>query len=209
MIKSISKNATTLALFAVACTFVVSATHLVTAKRIKSQQRQQLMASIAAVTTTQIDADSLLKHCRQIVQPKLLGSDAPKRIWNLDANTDHATMVYETVAPDGYSGSIDLLVAVKANGRLSGVRTTRHNETPGLGDKIDIRKSNWIRGFKDKWLKDEADSRWAVKKDGGEFDAFTGATITPRAVIKAVKNVLILNRDIQTVLATAQPCAEE
>jgi electron transport complex protein RnfG len=102
-----------------------------------------------------------------------------------------------------------LLVAVKANGRLSGVRTTRHNETPGLGDKIDIRKSNWIRGFKDKWLKDEADSRWAVKKDGGEFDAFTGATITPRAVIKAVKNVLILNRDIQTVLATAQPCAEE
>ncbi|MCW8997008.1 MAG: RnfABCDGE type electron transport complex subunit G, partial [Psychromonas sp.] len=92
----------------------------------------------------------------------------------------------------GYSGDIALLVAIKANGQLSGVRVLSHTETPGLGDKIELAKSNWILSFSGLSLTHPDTSGWAVKKDGGTFDAFTGATITPRAVVKGVYETLQL-----------------
>jgi electron transport complex protein RnfG len=90
----------------------------------------------------------------------------------------------------GYSGDIHLLMAVDASGTVLGVRVLKHTETPGLGDKIEHRKSPWITAFEGKSLTHPTTARWAVKKDGGEFDSFAGATITPRAVIKAVRNGL-------------------
>lgn len=92
----------------------------------------------------------------------------------------------------GYSGDISLLIAIKADGALSGVRVLSHTETPGLGDKIELAKSDWILSFNDLSLDDPKPLGWAVKKDGGEFDAFTGATITPRAVVKGVFTTLQL-----------------
>lgn len=92
----------------------------------------------------------------------------------------------------GYSGDINMLVAIKANGELSGVRVISHTETPGLGDKIELAKSNWILGFSGLSLTSPDTNGWAVKKDGGQFDAFTGATITPRAVVKGVYETLQL-----------------
>jgi len=95
----------------------------------------------------------------------------------------------------GYSGAISMLVAIKANGALSGVRVLSHTETPGLGDKIELAKSNWILNFVGLSLDNPDTQGWAVKKDGGEFDAFTGATITPRAVVKGVHETLQLFKD--------------
>jgi electron transport complex protein RnfG len=95
------------------------------------------------------------------------------------------------VVPDGYAGPIRLLISVKTDGTLGGVRVLDHHETPGLGDKIDERKSDWIKDqFDGKALGNPAEERWLVKRDGGDFDQFTGATITPRSIVKAVKNAL-------------------
>src|SRR5690606_7665772 len=91
---------------------------------------------------------------------------------------------------DGYSGTIRLLVGIDAEGRLTGVRVLQHNETPGLGDKVELRKDDWILGFDGLSLRNPVASGWQVKKDGGDFDQFVGATITPRAVVAAVYNAL-------------------
>lgn len=103
---------------------------------------------------------------------------------------DHAGqlngLAWETVAADGYSGSVHILVGLTPNGRIHAIRITRHQETPGLGDGI-VKNDNWLNSFVDQSL---SSRRWKVKKDGGDFDQFTGATITPRAVVKAVKRAL-------------------
>lgn len=91
------------------------------------------------------------------------------------------------VAERGYAGEIQVLMAVDSEGRTLGVRVLKHSETPGLGDKIEIKKDAWVKSFDGKSLGDPAPDKWAVKKDGGFFDQFAGATITPRAVVKAVK----------------------
>lgn len=92
----------------------------------------------------------------------------------------------------GYSGPIDMLLGIRADGSITGVRVVNHAETPGLGDKIELSRSDWILSFNDKSLDNTAEGAWRVKKDGGSFDAFTGATITPRAVVKGVHDTLQL-----------------
>ena len=96
----------------------------------------------------------------------------------------------EAIAPDGYNGNIKLIVGINTQGEVLGVRTLSHQETPGLGDKIDLRKSDWVMQFMGKRLNAEDDKQWLVKKDGGDFDQFTGATITPRAYVNAVKRAV-------------------
>lgn len=99
-------------------------------------------------------------------------------------------VILRLAAPDGYSGNIHLLVGIDHDGRLSGVRVTAHKETPGLGDAIEAERSDWIRAFDGRALGAPPLAGWAVRKDGGEFDQFTGATITPRAVVAAVRRAL-------------------
>ena len=100
-------------------------------------------------------------------------------------------VIFNSVAPDGYNGKIHLLVGVNIDASLAGVRVVKHAETPGLGDAIEIRKSPWIRGFDGKSLNNPDQAGWRVKRDGGEFDQLTGATITPRAIVAAVRNTLL------------------
>lgn len=100
-------------------------------------------------------------------------------------------MVFEAVAPDGYAGKIRLIMAVRADGKVAGVRVTQHKETPGLGDYIEVKKDKnksrpWISQFLDMSLAEVSDREWKVKKDGGRIDYYAGATVTPRAVSKAV-----------------------
>jgi Na+-translocating ferredoxin:NAD+ oxidoreductase subunit G len=94
------------------------------------------------------------------------------------------------VAERGYSGEISVLMAVDMEGRTLGVRILKHTETPGLGDKIEIRKDDWVLDFNGKSLGEPKPEQWGVKRDNGVFDQFAGATITPRAVVKAVKGGL-------------------
>ena len=100
-------------------------------------------------------------------------------------------LIIETIAPDGYSGNIKIMIAIKSGNIVSGVRVLEHKETPGLGDKIEIRKNDWVTKFNGLSLRDDNLANWRVKKDGGQFEQFTGATITPRAVVNAIKNALI------------------
>jgi electron transport complex protein RnfG len=98
--------------------------------------------------------------------------------------------VLASIAPDGYAGTIKLLVGINYDGSIAGVRVVSHKETPGLGDAIEAERSDWILGFNGHSLREPGEERWKVKKDGGIFDQFSGATITPRAIVAAVHNTL-------------------
>ncbi len=116
--------------------------------------------------------------------------------------------IIEATAPDGYSGAIQLLVGADFNGTVLGVRVTEHHETPGLGDKIERRISDWITHFSGKKIDGATDSHFAVKKDGGDFDQFTGATITPRAVVNAVKRTGLYAMTLPEQLPRLPVCGE-
>lgn len=120
----------------------------------------------------------------------LLKNKKPTQLYLVKNNNMNKAVILEVRAPDGYSGDIFLLVAINKNAEIINTRVIKHQETPGLGDYIDKEKTNWIDIFQSKSFKTTQEKKWAVKKDQGEFDYMTGATITPRAVIKALYNAL-------------------
>jgi electron transport complex protein RnfG len=129
----------------------------------------------------------------EVSEPDLLGSGVT-RVYRIRGGGEPVAVVLDPVVPDGYAGPIKLLVSVLADGTLGGVRVLAHRETPGLGDKIETAKSDWALSFDGKSLADPTEEKWKVKRDGGIFDQFTGATITPRAIVKTVKNTLLFVR---------------
>ncbi|MCW8944416.1 MAG: electron transport complex subunit RsxG [Sedimenticola sp.] len=179
-----------LALFATAGTALVAVTNDLTADKIAANEREALLQSLGAlVPITSIDND-IVSDTRIVKQKDLLGSD--ETLVYLGRNKGKpVAAVFTSVVPNGYSGPIKLLVAVLNNGTLGGVRVVSHKETPGLGDKVEENRSDWIFSFNGKSLSNPEFSRWKVKKDGGDFDQFTGATITPRSIVNAVKNTLV------------------
>ncbi|QCU90327.1 electron transport complex subunit RsxG [Thiomicrorhabdus sediminis] len=158
---------------------------------IQQAKQDNLISSFNQVLPSNEYDNDLLADQIQITDPQVLaklGSDEPINVYRAYKNQQPVALIYTTYANDGYNGKIEILVGLYATGNISGVRVLDHRETPGLGDKIDISKNDWVMGFANKNLHDG--TRWAVKKDGGDFDQFTGATITPRAVVKAVYNSL-------------------
>jgi electron transport complex protein RnfG len=136
-----------------------------------------------------MDNDPLLDRI-EVSNPDLLGAETTS-VYRVRNDDEPVAVILNPVVPNGYAGPIRLLVSVKTDGTLGGVRVLEHHETPGLGDKIDERKSDWIREqFAGKSLGDPPEEQWRVKRDGGAFDQFTGATITPRSIVAAVKNAL-------------------
>lgn len=123
-----------------------------------------------------------------------------QKIYFAKKNQRISAYAYETTAPDGYSGNIRLLVGLTPEGEVLGVRVIEHHETPGLGDKIELRISNWILSFNHQPINENNLAEWAVKKDGGKFDQFSGATITPRAIVNQVKRSTLLMLSHQTEL---------
>ena len=135
------------------------------------------------------DNDIIRDHV--ILKPaKLLGTDEDTLAYRARKQGHPVAVVLEAIAPDGYGGKIKMLVAILVNGDIAGVRVISHNETPGLGDYIDIAKSNWIKIFDGTSLAKLSPKDWKVKKDGGKFEHMAGATVTPRAVVKAVHKAL-------------------
>jgi electron transport complex protein RnfG len=168
----------------------VAVVHDLSRPRIEANERAQRVARLAELLgQTKYDND-LLEDAITVRDPDLLGTADALPVHRARLGGQPVAALIETVAPDGYSGSIRLLVAVDVDGRLLGVRVLSHRETPGLGDGIDRRKSDWIDAFAGRSLGDPAPEGWRVRKDGGEFDQFTGATVTPRAVVRAVRNTL-------------------
>lgn len=207
MKKAIESNARILAVFAIACTAVVGLVNLLTKDTINKQEQRNLVKTIAQIVDPNSHDNDMTQHC-VIVQDEALGSEPQKAYLAFSGDTPVAAALTVT-APDGYSGNIHLLVAVNVQGEVTGVRTLKHQETPGLGDKIETRKSDWIYSFNGRAVESEDDSRWAVKKDGGTFDQFTGATITPRAVVNATKRtVLYFSKHKQTLFNAPHSCLE-
>ena len=179
-----------LGLFSVAGAGLVAVTHVATKDRIAHNERQALLDRLAvlvpmAEVTNDMATDQIVVHA-----PDRLGSERTT-VYRARAGDSPVAVVLTPVVPDGYAGPMNLLVSVLRDGSLGGVRVVTHHETPGLGDKIEEEKSDWILGFTGKSLDNPSRAGWKVKRDGGEFDQFTGATVTPRAVVKAVKNALL------------------
>ncbi|MCZ4338714.1 electron transport complex subunit RsxG [Shewanella colwelliana] len=191
MKRSIAKNGSLLALFALLCTALVASVNQFTFERIKTQQDLELMRTLHQIIPDSIHDNALIEHCILIHDEQVLGVDEPLPAYIATLKGEGVAIAMETVAPDGYNGKIKIIVAINTLGEVLGVRTLNHNETPGLGDKIDLRKSSWVTAFNQMSITSAQDKRWAVKKDGGQFDQFTGATITPRAYVGAIKRTLL------------------
>ena len=188
-LKTMFSAAALLGLFSVVGMGLVTWVHDSTAARIEENQRQTLLHSLQNLIPADHYDNDLLADVVQLSlsEPGL----KPVTVYRARKSGKPVAAVFSTVALDGYSGEISLLVAVKADGSLAGVRVLAHKETPGLGDLIDESKSRWIFAFNGLSLGNPPEKFWKVKRDGGSFDQFTGATVTPRAVVKAVKNILL------------------
>jgi len=178
-------------LFAVAGTTLVALTEYSTSAAIAANERRVLLRNLYALLPRDKLDNDLAADTIEIPPSPLLGTDSVTLAYRARRNGEPVAVVFNSVAPNGYNGRIHLLVGIYVDGSLAGVRVVKHSETPGLGDAVEIRKSPWIRGFDGKSLHDPGAAGWAVKRDGGEFDQFTGATITPRAVVEAVHNTLL------------------
>lgn len=184
---------------------LVATVYDATSERILANERAALLASLnTLIPADQRDNDPLTDTI-EVSSPNLLGSKKPLTVYRARRADQPVAVIITAVAPNGYSGAIRLLVAVRTDGTLAGVRVIQHKETPGLGDKIEVTKSDWIRSFDGKSLSNPRRSGWAVRKDGGQFDQFTGATITPRAVVRAVYNALKFFRQERERLLAAPP----
>lgn len=191
MLKYATKTAVVMVLFALVFTAIMAYIHLVTAADIEKSEADVRRALFQQILPAALYDNDLITDRIEIPAEPLLGNTAPAQIYRARLNQQPSALILEAIAHDGYSGDIKLLIAVKADGSLSGVRVLAHKETPGLGDYIEIGRSKWIQQFDGKTADADADAaNWAVKKDGGQFDYMVGATITPRAVVKAVHHAL-------------------
>lgn len=178
-----------LLVFAVVATALLDLTFKGTQPHIERSQQAAKLALLNQVLPPALYDNDLLSSRRTLPADSRLGTQQPSTLWQATRNGRVTAVALEAIAPDGYSGDIHLLIGIDMTGRVTGVRVTAHRETPGLGDYIERAKSDWIEQFRGRSL--EAGGRaWKVRKDGGTFDARAGATITPRAVVKAVARAL-------------------
>lgn len=195
--------------FAVVGTGLVTVTLIVTEERIAASEEAALLENLNALVPADRYDNTILQDTLHIVAPESLGTTQSVTVYRAYRNQQPVALFATPVAPNGYSGPIKLLVGVYADGALAGVRVLNHRETPGLGDAIEVERSDWIRAFAGKTLTNPPLSKWKVEKDGGVFDQFTGATVTPRAVVRAVRRFLVYVEKNQDRLFSAQPSLEE
>lgn len=196
--RSTLQTAVNLVFFAVLATAILASTYFLTRDAIKKSEDGEKLKLINQIVPSALYDNDIIKDTLVIPASELLGTDDKTVAYRARLKGEDSAVVLESIAPDGYSGKIWLILAVRNNGELAGVRVVTHKETPGLGDYIELPKSPWIKGFDGKSRAIYKDADWQVKKDGGQFDYMAGATITPRAVIKAVNKALIYfgeNRD--------------
>jgi len=188
---SIVKSGATLAVIAAICTTLVAATHHLTADRIVANDKALLEQSLQPALAN-LFYDSGVSESRLVLEPPhgLPGSEVAV-IYRVYSGEEPVAALFVVTARDGFSGPIRILLGVNIDGVVTGLRILRHRETPGFGDKIDSSKSDWVQQFTGRSLQDPLATRWSIRGDGGEFDQLTGASVTPRAVIKAMRDTLL------------------
>jgi len=180
-----------LGFFAIIGTTLVGITHHITRDKIADNQRLALLRQLNQILPHERYDNDLLHTTITVEADDRLGQKKPSTIYVAIREGQISAMIFQVIAPRGYSGEIKMLVGINIDGSLAGVRIVSHKETPGLGDAIEIERSDWVLGFNGKSLNQPQEKDWKVKRDGGVFDQFTGATITPRAVVQAVRLSLI------------------
>lgn len=207
MIETIRKNAVTLALFAVITTGATAVVNFVTKPTVAHQTALQQKKLLDQVVPTELYNNHIQHECYVVTDPAL-GNNTLHHLYLARKDDKPVAVALETTAPDGYSGAIQMLVGADFRGEVLGVRVIEHHETPGLGDKIELRISDWINSFNGKVVHGANDKAFAVKKDGGEFDQFTGATITPRAVVNAARRTALLIETLPGRLSSLPECGD-
>jgi H+/Na+-translocating ferredoxin:NAD+ oxidoreductase subunit G len=167
--------------FALLCTALLIAGNITTHAVIVQRQEEDLRASLARVIPARMHTNNLLDGALTVTDTQ----GQPVLVYR-GIKDGQVTALAFRITGQGYSGEIDLILGLDSDGRILGVRVLSHSETPGLGDRIEERKTSWILGFNGLSLENTPADQWRVKKDGGRFDQFSGATITPRAVVKAI-----------------------
>jgi H+/Na+-translocating ferredoxin:NAD+ oxidoreductase subunit G len=204
--RSTLQTAINLVFFAVLGTAILASVYFMTLDPIRKTEEEAKLKLIAQIVPPDSFDNNIIQDTLSIPPNELLGTDEPTLAYRARFKGKPTAVVLSSIAPDGYGGKITMILAVRTNGELAGVRVVANNETPGLGDYIELPKSPWIKGFDGKSLAVYKDADWKVKKDGGKFDYMAGATITPRAVVKAVHKALVYfgkNRD--KLLAASAP----
>lgn len=195
--QSIRNAAVGLAIFAFFTAGIIALTFQLTRQDIEQNQREYEARLLLTLLPDTANAEQVLSSAQTyldagINNTTLLNVAATESFFQLIDDTGTVSDIILSVeAPDAYTEAIRMIVGINQTGRITGVRVTRHKETPGLGDQIELEKSPWILSFNQTRLNEPEADGWRVKKDGGEFDQMTGATITPRAVVKAVYQSLL------------------
>jgi electron transport complex protein RnfG len=189
MLTAIRNNGMTLAIFACVSTGLVALTSYFTHDEIEKQQQIQLLSILNQVIPAEAHDNQLYNSCTLVHVPSQ-SSDRAMPAYLATQNGVPTGIAIEAITHDGYNGDIKVIIGIDPKGIITGTRVLSHNETPGLGDKIDLRVTDWILNFTGKSVTEENRSSWLVKKDGGQFDQFTGATITPRAIVNVVKETV-------------------
>lgn len=185
------RSAVVLAFATIAAAIVVLAVDHEARPIIEAKQRASQARELDALLGGAAHDNDVLADVTYVRDPELLGTTQPVPVHRVRLSGHPVALILEPVAPDGYAGAITLRIAVGVDGRILGARALQHHETPGLGDRIDLARSNWMHGFEGRWLGAPPAERWQVRKDGGDFDQFTGATVTPRAVVHAISACLL------------------
>jgi electron transport complex protein RnfG len=196
--RGILKNAITLAAIAAICTLLVAATYRVTAERIAANEQAWLERSLEPALSGVFFDSGVTEYKLELDPPHDLPGNDKAIIYRVFNESEPVAALFAVTALDGYAGPIRILVGIEINGTISGVRIVEHRETPGLGDRIHQSRSDWVYQFDGRSLTDPVDARWLLDVDGGEFDQITGASVTPRAIIKAIRETLLYfdaNRD--------------
>lgn len=184
------KSGVTLAVIAAICTAIVALTWQLTADRIAANEKEWLERSLQPALAGLFFDGSVTESMITIPAPHDLPGSEAAIIYRVYASEEPVAALFVVSARDGYAGPIRLLIGIKMDGTITGVRVLEHKETPGLGDKIETRKSDWVLQFDGHSLRDPEAAGWAIRGDGGQFDQLTGASVTPRSVINAIKQTL-------------------
>ncbi len=190
IVKAEWRNGLVLGAIAVIALLLVIGTQSITKNKIISTEKRQLNSVLSELLPSDLYDNDLTENTLDVVAKELGGSNT-RTLYRASKKGEAVGIVLPVTAPDGYSGNIELLLGLLYDGSIVNVRVIHHRETPGLGDDIDTSRSDWILGFNGLTLDALPVHAWQVKKDGGQFDQFTGATITPRAVVAAINKALI------------------
>jgi len=203
------RSGLTLAAIAAICTALVAFTYRLTDERIEANEQAWLEQSLQPALSGLFFDRGVSESVLTVPAPHELPGSEDAVIYRVYSGEEPAAALFVVSARDGYAGAIKMLVGIDVSGKVSGVHVLAHRETPGLGDKVESNKSDWAKQFDGRSLGNPVTGGWKIKRDGGDFDQLTGASVTPRAIVKAVRETLEYYDANAVVIFTASATTDD